>query len=58
MPEMLFRTCEEGDFGVLLLDGLGRRFCFDSVPRFQRRRLRRFLLLNRVFGVMPGDERS
>jgi hypothetical protein len=51
MSEMLFRTCKEGDFGVLLLDRVRRRFFFDSVTRFQRGRLRRFFLLNRGFGA-------
>ncbi len=58
MSEMLFYTGQEGDVFFLLFLGNGLLFTVGAVGRVQRRRLRRFLLLNRVFGYGFVSDKS
>ena len=58
MPQMSFRTSEEGDLGILLPHGVGRVRLLFSNRWFQRGRLRSFFLLNRGFRRWPGKTKS
>jgi hypothetical protein len=51
MSEMLFLACQEGDLVILLFNRLRRRLFLCPVEGWERRRLRRFFLLNSRFGA-------